>query len=210
MPDATPRGFGTTWQFASAIPGWLTEDQAGLLWDTAAPCLRALLLEIGSHQGRSTVVLAAAAQRSGPRGGGGPVRGRPALRRRVDSRQVRATCPRPASPRPSSSCPSTAPVLGPRGPGRWTTCTSTASTTTGRSRMTCDGASTSRAGLRSSSTTATPRSGSRSGSSRTCCPRGASATSGGSGRWPCSGSVAGHSRPGPDPGGSSHGGSATS
>ena len=66
MPDATPRGFGTTWQVASEIPGWLTEDQARLLWDTAASLPpNALLLEIGSHQGRSTVVLAAAGKAVG-------------------------------------------------------------------------------------------------------------------------------------------------
>lgn len=66
MPDATPRGFGTTWHVASAIPGWLTEEQARLLWDSAAPLPPgALLLEIGSHQGRSTVVLAAAAHAVG-------------------------------------------------------------------------------------------------------------------------------------------------
>lgn len=68
MPDATPRGFGTTWQVASDIPGWLTEDQARLLWDTAVLLpAGATLLEIGSHQGRSTVVLAAAAETVGGR-----------------------------------------------------------------------------------------------------------------------------------------------
>ena len=44
------------------IDGWLTKDQARLLYDRAAalpPSSR--IVEIGSHHGRSTIVLAAAA-----------------------------------------------------------------------------------------------------------------------------------------------------
>lgn len=57
-----PPGFAAAWARATDIPGWLTEQQAGLLYEQAMllpPGPR--LLEIGSHQGRSTVVLGAAA-----------------------------------------------------------------------------------------------------------------------------------------------------
>ncbi|GAA1769966.1 class I SAM-dependent methyltransferase [Nocardioides hankookensis] len=55
--DAFPAVFGV----ADAIPGWLTRDQAHALFD-AATQLRpgSTVVEIGSHQGRSTVVLAGA------------------------------------------------------------------------------------------------------------------------------------------------------
>ena len=47
------------------IGGWLTEAQARTLWDEARVVpAGALIVEIGSHQGRSTVVLAAAAPRA--------------------------------------------------------------------------------------------------------------------------------------------------
>lgn len=46
---------------ADHIPGWLTRDQARTLYDAACGLPPdALVLEIGSHQGRSTVVLASA------------------------------------------------------------------------------------------------------------------------------------------------------
>lgn len=46
---------------ADGIGGWLTPAQARLLWDQAAAVPDGgLIVEIGSHQGRSTVVLAAA------------------------------------------------------------------------------------------------------------------------------------------------------
>ncbi len=53
--------FEDAWALAHDIPGWLTEDQARLLWDSAQ-ALRdgARVLEIGSYQGRSAVVLASA------------------------------------------------------------------------------------------------------------------------------------------------------
>ena len=47
---------------AREIGGWLTEAQARTLWDEARRVpAGGLIVEIGSHQGRSTVVLAAAA-----------------------------------------------------------------------------------------------------------------------------------------------------
>ena len=62
-PDA---GFDEVWPVADAVPGWLKEAQARMLYD-AASGLRpgATLLEIGSHQGRSTVVLGSVARRLG-------------------------------------------------------------------------------------------------------------------------------------------------
>lgn len=61
MPDAATPQFETAWALASEIPGWLTEAQAALLWDTARQLsTRPLVVEIGSHQGRSTIMLAEA------------------------------------------------------------------------------------------------------------------------------------------------------
>jgi hypothetical protein len=61
-------GFAAAWAYGEAIPGWLTRDQAALLWDSglAVPA-GGTVLEIGSHQGRSTVVLAQAARSAGAR-----------------------------------------------------------------------------------------------------------------------------------------------
>jgi hypothetical protein len=61
MPDAVTPQFTKVWEFASEVSGWLTEAQAELLWDTAGQLPRTpLVVEIGSHQGRSTIMLAAA------------------------------------------------------------------------------------------------------------------------------------------------------
>lgn len=55
-PDAT---FAQLWEVADRIKGWLTRDQAQLLHDEATRLPPgSVALEIGSHQGRSTVVLA--------------------------------------------------------------------------------------------------------------------------------------------------------
>ena len=70
MSDRPALDFEAVWDVASTIPGWLTEEQAKLLFDTARDLSSAsapLLLEIGSHQGKSTVVLASAARRAGGR-----------------------------------------------------------------------------------------------------------------------------------------------
>ncbi len=59
--------FDSAWALASTAAGWLTEDQGRLLWDEAR-CLvaGATVLEIGSFQGRSTIVLGSAvAERGG-------------------------------------------------------------------------------------------------------------------------------------------------
>ena len=55
-------GFGTAFALARDVPGWLTEDQARVLYDAAAAVpTGGRVVEIGSHHGRSTIVLAAAA-----------------------------------------------------------------------------------------------------------------------------------------------------
>ena len=60
-PDST---FQDAWRIADDVPGWLTRDQALLLYEQAlAAGQGATLLEIGSHQGRSTVVLGAVARK---------------------------------------------------------------------------------------------------------------------------------------------------
>lgn len=60
--------FDHVWESVSDIPGWLTEGQARMLWDAV---LRlepgSTVLEIGSHQGRSTVILGQAARAVGAR-----------------------------------------------------------------------------------------------------------------------------------------------
>ena len=58
--------FDAVWRRADEVPGWLKPGQGRLLWDEAiALHPGATILEIGSHQGRSTVVLAEAARRVG-------------------------------------------------------------------------------------------------------------------------------------------------
>ncbi|MEN3304997.1 MAG: hypothetical protein V7603_1199 [Micromonosporaceae bacterium] len=61
-------GFESAWRVAEEIPGWLTRAQAQALWRAARrlpPGGR--VVEIGSHQGRSTVVLGHAARLAGAR-----------------------------------------------------------------------------------------------------------------------------------------------
>ncbi|WP_114422646.1 class I SAM-dependent methyltransferase [Nocardioides houyundeii] len=60
-PRSVGAGFEEAWSHAQDIPGWLKEGQARILWDEAT-ALRpgCTVLEIGSHQGRSTVVLGTA------------------------------------------------------------------------------------------------------------------------------------------------------
>jgi predicted O-methyltransferase YrrM len=66
--DSDPTGFAEIWRYAEHVPGWLTRDQARLLHEEASRLPPGSLgLEIGSHQGRSTVVLAHALGTSGGR-----------------------------------------------------------------------------------------------------------------------------------------------
>ncbi len=68
MDERPALDFEAAWDVASTIPGWLTEEQARLLFDAARDLpAEPLLLEIGSHQGKSTVVLATAARAHGGR-----------------------------------------------------------------------------------------------------------------------------------------------
>jgi predicted O-methyltransferase YrrM len=58
--------FEAAWARAEPVGGWLTRDQGRALWDAAgAVAADGRILEIGSHQGRSTIVLAAAAREVG-------------------------------------------------------------------------------------------------------------------------------------------------
>lgn len=59
-------GFEDAWVAAGPIGGWLTRAQGQSLWSAAEQVSPgATILEIGSHQGRSTVVLATAAKHGG-------------------------------------------------------------------------------------------------------------------------------------------------
>lgn len=61
MPD-----FEEAWARGDRISGWMTRAQGRALWDAARSVPSgAQILEIGSHQGRSTVVLASAARSVG-------------------------------------------------------------------------------------------------------------------------------------------------
>jgi predicted O-methyltransferase YrrM len=51
--------FDVAWQHAAGIDGWLTRDQARVLYDEARRVSPARVVEVGSHLGRSTVVLGA-------------------------------------------------------------------------------------------------------------------------------------------------------
>lgn len=75
--------FEAAWGHASGIAGWLTEGQARALYRAATNVARdEAIVEIGSHYGRSTVVIASAAEPGvrfvavdpfdDPRWGGGP------------------------------------------------------------------------------------------------------------------------------------------
>lgn len=61
VPDLTDPvlDFDTAWGFASTVDGWLTKAQAHTLYDAARAVAPGRVVEIGSHLGRSTIVLAA-------------------------------------------------------------------------------------------------------------------------------------------------------
>jgi hypothetical protein len=72
VPDSplpsTDGRFSEIWVVADPIPGWLTKEQAELLFEQAESLpAGAVAVEIGSHQGRSTVVLAQALRARGGR-----------------------------------------------------------------------------------------------------------------------------------------------
>ena len=58
--------FEAAWARAEPVGGWLTHDQGRALWQAAHQVpAGGRILEIGSHQGRSTIVLACAAREAG-------------------------------------------------------------------------------------------------------------------------------------------------
>lgn len=68
VPEPAPPLFADAWAQASNVPGWLTEAQARMLWDSASDLPSGgLMVEIGSHQGRSTIVLGTQARALGGR-----------------------------------------------------------------------------------------------------------------------------------------------
>jgi hypothetical protein len=65
-PVSSNGRFPEIWAIADGIPGWLTTAQAELLHEQARTLLAgATVVEIGSHKGRSTVVLADALRERG-------------------------------------------------------------------------------------------------------------------------------------------------
>lgn len=67
MTQVSP-DFDSAWASVASVPGWLTEGQARMLWDAVRRLpAGATVVEIGSHQGRSTVVLGHAARTVGAR-----------------------------------------------------------------------------------------------------------------------------------------------
>ncbi|YAL81938.1 class I SAM-dependent methyltransferase [Dermacoccaceae bacterium W4C1] len=66
MTQTSAAGFEKAWADAEHISGWMTLEQGRMLWDAAVELgAGATILEIGSHQGRSTVILGRAAQQVG-------------------------------------------------------------------------------------------------------------------------------------------------
>ncbi len=58
----TMRSFDEAWSAVDAVAGWMTRSQGRALYDAARDCPRGgKIVEIGSFQGRSTIVLASAA-----------------------------------------------------------------------------------------------------------------------------------------------------
>lgn len=63
---STEAEFTNAWSQCVSIPGWLTREQSAELWSAARDLVNgATIVEIGSHQGRSTVALGSAAARIG-------------------------------------------------------------------------------------------------------------------------------------------------
>lgn len=68
MTQAATPAFQHAWKDAEHIAGWMTKEQGRMLWDAALALPEgASIVEIGSHQGRSTVILGRAAEHVGAR-----------------------------------------------------------------------------------------------------------------------------------------------
>ena len=62
MTDTSARSFDAAFGAVAHVEGWMTEDQAKLLWQEASRCTAGdQIVEIGSFRGRSAVILARAA-----------------------------------------------------------------------------------------------------------------------------------------------------
>ncbi|CUR58890.1 conserved hypothetical protein [metagenome] len=59
LPTEPVLSFEDAWRLADRVDGWLTEAQARTLYDAARATAPGRVVEIGSHLGRSTIVLAA-------------------------------------------------------------------------------------------------------------------------------------------------------
>jgi predicted O-methyltransferase YrrM len=59
-------GFTDAWALAEPVKGWMTQDQGIALWNAARRLDKGdVIVEIGSHQGRSTIILGSAARTVG-------------------------------------------------------------------------------------------------------------------------------------------------
>lgn len=66
MATITDAEFVNGWRRADAVAGWLTREQACVLWSRTRRLARGdTVVEIGSHQGRSTIILGTAARSVG-------------------------------------------------------------------------------------------------------------------------------------------------
>ena len=164
--------FESAWAQASRAQGWLTREQGLLLWHEARTLgPDSTVLEIGSYQGRSTIVLASAVAESGGR----VVAVDPFVDDWKFGTLARGACSRRTSRRAgwptwSTTSPSTRRRRGRAGRGAWTCSSSTASTTCGQCATTCAGPTTSRPVVPCWCTTASRQWGSPSVCSLTCCP----------------------------------------
>ena len=159
--DETRPEFASVWAGADRIAGWLSRDQAAVLFDAAGALPPgSTVVEIGSHQGRSTVVLAAGLSAGSRLVAVDPFDatwryGGPDTRRLLEDHLAAAEV---AGPGRGARHDLARRPHGVRRAGRPRS-TSTASTTTGPSATTCAGPSVCRPGRRSWCTTPSPRSG---------------------------------------------------
>lgn len=58
-------GFADAWEITDGVPGWLHEVNAAIFWGVIAELAPTTVVEIGSYQGRSTVVLGQALKHFG-------------------------------------------------------------------------------------------------------------------------------------------------
>ncbi len=61
-------GFDEAWDVASSVPGWFTRENAAAFWGVIGEVSPRRVVEIGSYQGRSTVLIGKAMQAFSPDG----------------------------------------------------------------------------------------------------------------------------------------------